>query len=166
MTEEPNKLMMKALDPIFELGLEVTEITTTKGEERRYVLKHPNGQTVGDILSKKIREPADQKAAPGQVQGMEVGGQFNYERCHFAELRMSEPKEERQEVVVLHVESPTEIYVCPLDQIALAETLREQIRNYVGAVEASFRYFRPSYKRMCIAQASDEQWYRATCLAQ
>ena len=110
MTEGPNQVMMKTLDPMFESGLTVTNVTA----DNKYELTHPNGKTVGAILSGKIAEPEEVKSH-GQVQGMGPGGEFSYDKCAFAELRV-EPGS-LQEVLVLHIASPQEIYVTPCDQV-------------------------------------------------
>jgi len=158
MSEGPSQVMMKTLDPIFESGLTVTDIR----EENRHVLTHPNGKTVGQIITQKIAEPAKDRSR-GEIQGMEVGGGFNYEKCTFAELKVDPSA--KQEVLVLHVGGPQEVYVTPCDQLAAVDTLMEQVRNYAAATEANFRGFRPAVGRMCVAQASeDKQWYRAACL--
>ena len=62
------------------------------------------------------------------------------------------------------MESPSQIFVCPANQIGLAEHLLDQIRAYVAAVGDKYLGAAPVPNHLCIAKSQeDEQWYRAVC---
>ena len=91
MSEGPSQVMMKTLDPIFESGLTVTDIR----EENRHVLTHPNGKTVGQIITQKIAEPAKVSVTsndlPSKIEG---SGNRQIPSTHVTFENISLPKSE------------------------------------------------------------------------
>ena len=172
------KSKLAQLQPLFESPLSIkritdengVSITSSKAEDVKYVLVHPNGKTIQEIIQKKLTEKEDQ-ASKGDIQGGTIEGLYDYNKCHFAELKFdsseSGAKHVEQDVIILNAESPTEIFVCPTDQIGLAENLQDQIRNYVAAVGDNYLGAAPIPNHLCIAKSvEDEQWYRAVCYKQ
>ena len=49
------------------------------GGVRKYVVGHPNGTLVNEIVSKKLNEEMD-TPIPFEIQGQEMGGHFDYVR--------------------------------------------------------------------------------------
>ena len=119
------------------------------------------------IIQDKLSEKGEQ-VSRGDVQGATVEGLFDYNKCHFAELKFEESNSGgeslEQEVIILNAESPSQIFVCPTNQIGLAEHLQDQIRAYVAAVGGSYLGTAPQPNRLCIGKSKDDdQWYRAVC---
>ena len=56
-----------------------------------------------------------------------MGGTFEYDRCHIAELPVQ--PNEPQEAIVLYAEDPLNIYLTPSKQIDLATTIPEQVKR-------------------------------------
>ena len=133
-----------------------------EAKDKKFILKHPNGKTVNAIIKEKLHEPSD-TAIPREIQGEEVDGQFNYDRVHIAALVPDKP-DLLQEVVILHTESPQQIFVCPQNQIGLAETLTGKCEEYAN-IDKSMVGFSPAVGKICLAKASDEGWYRAACIS-
>ena len=155
--DERIKTRLTQLQPIFESPLTVTKLTENG---MRYVLTHPNGKTIQQIIQDKLNEKGDD-ASRGDIQGATIGGSFDYNKCHFAELNCNATEEL---VIVLNAESPAQIFVCPCNQIGLAEHLQDQIQSYVAATGGNFLGASPEPNHLCIAQSQDDnQWYRAVC---
>merc|ERR1712025_1421873 len=149
-----NKL--KQLSPI------LNDFEVVEEKDKTFVLKHPNGKTLNEIIKEKLSE-ASETAVPREIQGEEVDGQFNYDKAHLAALVPDKP-DLLQNVYILHTESPQQIFVCPENQIGLAETLSEQCENYANIDKAMVGYS-PSKGKICLAQSKqDESWYRAACI--
>jgi len=100
---------------------------------------------------------------PREIQGEELDGQFNYDQVHIAALVADKP-DLLQEVTILHTESPQQIFVCPKNQIGLAETLIEKCEEYAN-IDKSMVGFSPAVGKICLAKASDDGWYRAACIS-
>ena len=115
---------MKQLLPI------LNDFEVVEAKDKKFILKHPNGKTVNTIIKEKLSEPSD-TAVPREIQGEEADGQFNYDRVHIAALVPDKP-DLLQEVVILHTESPQQIFVCPKNQIGLAETLVGKCEEYAN----------------------------------
>ena len=147
---------MKQLLPI------LNDFEVVEAKDKKFILKHPNGKTVNTIIKEKLSEPSD-TAVPREIQGEEADGQFNYDRVHIAALVPDKP-DLLQEVVILHTESPQQIFVCPKNQIGLAETLVGKCEEYAN-IDKSMVGFSPSVGKICLALASDEGWYRAACIS-
>merc|ERR1719204_2560687 len=162
MDVEKNQVMMRTLDPVLEAGLTVSEVLREAEGKVTYKLTHPNGSLVSKIISEKIAEP-EEKKSKGEVQGMDASGFFAYDKCNFAELEVDAVN--LQEVFVLHVDGPQEIYVTPCDQLEVCDTIMEQVQKYAAATEESLRGHRPRLNQMCLGKASEDgQWYRAACV--
>ena len=169
------KSRLTQLDPLFESPLQISKIcgtnetpmSSSNDEDLTYVLLHPNGKTIQDIIKEKMLEK-DGEISKGDVQGGTIEGMYDYNKCHFAEIKF-DPNIKgfeilEQDVVILNAESPTQIFVCPSNQIGLAEHLQDQIRSYVAAVGDNFMGAAPIPNHLCIAKSmDDEQWYRAVC---
>ncbi len=129
-----------------------------------YVLNHPNGSTLNKIITEKLREKLEDgaKVAP-EVQGAELGGQFSYDKAHVASLSTKDPNL-KQDVVVLHAESPCNIFVCPENQIGLAENIAIQVKKYTDIDPGAVGHG-PSLGKVCLAKSTeDDQWYRGVCI--
>jgi len=140
----------------------LNDFEVVEAKDKKFILKHPNGKTVNTIIKEKLSEPSD-TAVPREIQGEEADGQFNYDRVHIAALVPDKP-DLLQEVVILHTESPQQIFVCPKNQIGLAETLVGKCEEYAN-IDKSMVGFSPSVGKICLALASDEGWYRAACIS-
>lgn len=172
------KSKLAQLQPLFESPLTIQRmkdgngvtVTSSNQEDVKYVLVHPNGKTIQDIIQDKLNETSEE-ASKGDIQGGTIEGLYDYNKCHFAEIKYNVSEKGsthiEQDVIVLSAESPTEIFVCPTDQIGLAEDLQDQIRNYVAAVGDNYLGAAPIPNHLCIAKSvEDEQWYRAVCYKQ
>jgi len=149
-----NKL--KQLSPI------LNDFEVISEKDNKFVLKHPNGKNLNEIIKEKLSEVSD-TVVPREIQGEEVDGQFNYDKAHLAALVPDKP-DLLQNVYILHTESPQQIFVCPENQIGLAETLSEQCENYANIDKAMVGYS-PSKGKICLAQSKqDDSWYRAACI--
>ena len=96
--------------------------------------------------------------------GAEIDGQFNYDKAHICELK-SEPGLE-QDAYVMYADSPARIFVCPSNQIGIADKLSNQITNY-AQLDPKMTGFGPGIGKLCLAKSNeDEAWYRGACLAQ
>ena len=92
-----------------------------------------------------------------------MDGQFNYDKAHLAALVPDKP-DLLQNVFILHTESPQQIFVCPENQIGLAEKLSEQCEAYANIDKAMVGHS-PSKGKLCLAQSKqDDSWYRAACI--
>ena len=171
--DEKMKSRLIQLEPVFESPLQITKICDEQGisvpsssaGNLKYVLLHPNGKTIQNIIQDKISEK-DDNASKGDVQGGTIEGMFDYNKCHFAEIQYDEKCKDNpsQDVIILNAESPTEIFVCPTNQIGLAEDLSDQVRAYVAAVGDNYLGAAPLPNHLCIAKSEeDDQWYRAVC---
>jgi len=149
-----NKL--KQLSPI------LNDFEVVEEKDKTFVLKHPNGKTLNEIIKEKLSE-ASETAVPREIQGEEVDGQFNYDKAHLAALVPDKP-DLLQNVFILHTESPQQIFVCPENQIGLAEKLSEQCEAYANIDKAMVGHS-PSKGKLCLAQSKqDDSWYRAACI--
>ena len=171
--DEKMKSRLAQLEPVFESLLQITKICDEQGisvpsssaGNLKYVLLHPNGKTIQNIIQDKMNEK-DDNASKGDVQGGTIEGMFDYNKCHFAEIQYDEKCKDNpsQDVIILNAESPTEIFVCPTNQIGLAEDLSDQVRAYVAAVGDNYLGAAPVPNHLCIAKSEeDDQWYRAVC---
>merc|ERR1719328_946830 len=172
------KSKLAQLQPLFESPLTIQRmkdgngvtVTSSNQEDVKYVLIHPNGKTIQDMIQDKLNETTEE-ASKGDIQGGTIEGLYDYNKCRFVELKCNSSDSAaqyiEQDVIVLSAESPTEIFVCPTDQIGLAEDLQDQIRNYVAAVGDNYLGAAPIPNHLCIAKSvEDEQWYRAVCYKQ
>jgi hypothetical protein len=149
-----NKL--KQLSPILN-DFEVVEV-----KDKNFILKHPNGKTLNEIIKEKLSE-GSATAIPREIQGEEIDGQFNYDKAHLAALVPDKP-DLLQNVYILHTESPQQIFVCPENQIGLAEKLSEQCETYAN-IDKEMVGHSPSKGKLCLAKSkTDDSWYRAACI--
>ena len=69
-----------------------------------------------------------------------------------------------QNVMVLYAENPQNIFVCPSNQIGLAENIATQVDNY-AKIDENMVGFAPKIGKMCVAQSMDDDgWYRGACV--
>ena len=170
------KSRLMQLEPLFKSPLQIKNICGAGGvsvnssgnnDDLKYVLMHPNGKTIQNIIQDKLNEK-NEEASKGDVQGGTIEGTYDYNKCHFAEI-IFDPAVKgyetlEQDIIILNAESPSQIFVCPSNQIGLAEDLGDQIRAYVAAVGDDFLGAAPIPNHLCIAKsADDDQWYRAVC---
>merc|ERR1719431_2263829 len=149
-----NKL--KQLSPI------LNDFEVVGERSKKLVLKHPNGGTVNEIIKAKLAE-GSATAVPREIQGEEVDGQFSYDKAHIAALVPDKP-DLGQNVYILHTESPQQIFVCPENQIGLAEKLAEQCETYAN-IDKDMVGHSPSKGKLCLAKSKDDDsWYRAACI--
>jgi len=149
-----NKL--KQLSPI------LNDFEVVGERSKKLVLKHPNGKTVNEIIKMKLSE-GSATAVPREIQGEEVDGQFSYDKAHIAALVPDKP-DLGQNVYILHTESPQQIFVCPENQIGLAEKLAEQCETYAN-IDKDMVGHSPSKGKLCLAKSKeDDSWYRAACI--
>ena len=142
---------------MFEAKLKIKEL-----KDKLFILEHPNGKTVNEIIIQKLKEESETQIPP-EIQGAEIDGQFSYDRAHTASLIVGQPSL-AQEVTVLFADSPCNIYVCPNDQIGLADKIMTQIANYIQVNEESVG-FTPQVGKLCLAKSNDDgEWYRAACV--
>lgn len=170
------KSKLTQLEPLFKSPLQIKNICDADGvsvnsssntEEVKYVLMHPNGKTIQNIIQDKLNEK-NEEASKGDVQGGTIEGTFDYNKCHFAEIifdpALKGYETVEQDIIILNAESPSQIFVCPSNQIGLAEDLLDQVRAYVAAVGDNFLGAAPVPNHLCIAKSEDDdQWYRAVC---
>ena len=137
-------------------------------ENVKYVLVHPNGKTIHQIIQDKLNEK-NEEASKGDVQGGTIEGTYDYNKCHFAEI-IFDPAVKgyetlEQDIIILNAESPSQIFVCPSNQIGLAEDLVDQIRAYVAAVGDNFLGAAPIPNHLCIAKSAEIQAAKAEEMA-
>ena len=96
-------------------------------------------------------------------QGEVADVQFDYDRVHIAALVPDKP-DLLQEVVILHIESPQQIFVCPYNQVGSARNLMGRCDEYAN-ITKSMVGLSPAVGTICLAKASDECWYRAACIS-
>ena len=66
--------------------------------------------------------------------------------------------------MVLYAENPQNIFVCPSNQIGLAENIATQVDNY-AKIDENMVGFAPKIGKMCVAQSMDDDgWYRGACV--
>ena len=153
-----NNFRLKQIRPLLDNFITVQEITS----ENKYILSHPNGAKVNDIIVKKLKEEVD-TPVPAEIQGQVGPCQFDYDKVHLATLNANDPNLE-QKVVVLNASSPTNIYVCPIDQIGVAETIAEKVLAY-AKIDENMTGFAPGFGKMCLAKSlEDGEWYRGACI--
>ena len=71
---------LKQLEPLLHAGLVVKEVKEDGGV-KKYVVEHPNGSLINEIISKKLNEEMD-TPIPFEIQGQEMGGHFDYVRIY------------------------------------------------------------------------------------
>ena len=82
---------------------------------------------------------------------------------HIASLVKNDPNLE-QKVMVLYAENPQNIFVCPSNQIGLADKIATQVDNYAN-IDENMVGFAPKIGKMCVAQSTDDDgWYRGACV--
>ena len=137
-------------------------MTILEKKETGAVISHVNGQTINEIVKAKLAEPSD-SSIPPQIQGEEMDGQFDYNKAHIAALVQDKPGLE-QSVTILHAESPCRIFVCPNNQIGLADQITNQVAVY-ASIDETMVGFSPGLGKLCLAKSKDDDaWYRAACL--
>ena len=66
----------------------------------------------------------------------------------------------------MYADSPARIFVCPSNQIGIADKLSNQITNY-AEIDPKMTGFGPGIGKLCLAKSNeDEAWYRGACLSQ
>ena len=69
---------LKQIEPLLHAGLTIKDVKEDGGV-KKYVVVHPNGRLINEIVSKKINEEMD-TPIPFEIQGQEMGGHFDYVR--------------------------------------------------------------------------------------
>jgi len=152
---------LKQIEPLLHADLIIKDVKEDGGV-RKYVVGHPNGTLVNEIVSKKLNEEMD-TPIPFEIQGQEMGGHFDYNNGHIASLIKNDPSLE-QNVMVLYAENPQNIFVCPSNQIGLASEIATQVDNY-AKIDENMVGFAPKIGKMCVAQSMDDDgWYRGACV--
>ncbi len=171
VTDPDVKIKLKHVKPLLEVPC-VIRFKDNSSDPLVAILEHPNGKTINEITQEKLqphREPGDMqgihfvaKNAPGKhrergldVSGKVLGGGFEYDSCHVCDLHPSA----EQDVIVLHAESPHIFFVTPVAQIGPWKTLNEKITSYLSVCGAPPGCL-PIRGRVCLAKASDDEWYR------
>ena len=73
------------LRPLFEVSLSVKAI-----ENQKFVVSHPNGSLINDLIAEKLKEEMD-APIPHNIQGQEMGNEFNYDKVYTAALNVNDP---------------------------------------------------------------------------
>ncbi|QQP35145.1 Tudor domain containing 1, partial [Caligus rogercresseyi] len=155
-------LKTRRLLPLLRAPLTVISVTNSSSN---LVLRHPSGKSINTIIQDKIflHEPDNCRNIEGQ-------GRFNvfdYNHCLISELcsKASYPSSSSLEAIILHIQSPKEIFATPLHSLPLyADTLR-QIRAFVSINSKEPTHHRPDRNKLCLVKSSaDGAWYRGVAL--
>jgi len=148
---------MEQLRPLFEVSLSVKAI-----ENQKFVVSHPNGSLINDLIAAKLKEDMD-APIPHNIQGQEMGNEFNYDKVYTASLNANDPNTS-QSAIVLHAESPTSIYICPLNQVGVADNVASQVNAY-AEIDPKMVGYAPSIGKLCVVKSKeDDGWYRGACV--
>ncbi|XP_040572003.1 uncharacterized protein [Lepeophtheirus salmonis] len=127
---------------------------------KKAILRHPNGKTINELLKKKII--SDESKLFGEYEGMGRLNNFNYDDCLISELCCQ--VNTLQEVTLLNIESPKEIFVALHSCLPLAFEMIAQIQAYCSILLEGGSY-KPDVNHVCLVKSSkDGVWYRGVAL--